>query len=134
MSAPLNNVALRRHGPQLAAYGCLILFWGLSLWKLDRYPAVNDDEPWTGLPGYNLFTRGVFGSPSMAGYYGMDRLYLQAPPLMYVLLGVSARALGFGVWQMRFLPVVLGAVTIALCFNLGRRWLSGGAGALAALL
>ena len=51
---------------------------------------------------------------------------------MYVLLGASARALGFGVWQMRFLPVVLGAVTIALCFNLGRRWMGGAAGALAA--
>src|SRR6185503_15974412 len=38
------------------------------------------------------------------------------------------------VWQMRFLPVVLGVVTVALSFNLGRRWLGGAAGALAALL
>ena len=71
MSLRREQLALRRHWPHLAAYACLILFWGLSLWKLDRYPAVNDDEPWTVLPGYSLFTRGVFGSPWMAGYYGM---------------------------------------------------------------
>ena len=125
----------RRLGwPRLAAYGCLLLFWSVALWKLDQYPPVNDDEPCILLPGYSLFTHGVFGSPVFAGFSGMDRLYFQAPPLMSVLQGGAAVVLGLGIWQMRYLPVVLGTLTIALCFNLGRRWLGAPVGALAAAL
>ena len=42
--------------------GLLLAFWGYSLWRLDRSPTVSEDEPWILSPGYQLFTRGVYGS------------------------------------------------------------------------
>ncbi|MGH2520938.1 MAG: ArnT family glycosyltransferase [Anaerolineales bacterium] len=112
----------------------LLIFWGLALWRLDRFPSVHYDEPTILAPGYQLFARGVYGSIMFTGFYGQEKLFLEVPPLMSLLQGLSARFLGVGVWQMRFAPVALGVLTLALTFAVGRAWINVRVGALAALL
>ena len=99
----------------------LLVFWGLALWNLDRYPPIHFDEATILEPGYQLFYNGVYGSRLYTGFYGQERLYLEVPPLMSVLQGASVRLLGVGVWQMRYLPVVFGLLTLALTAALANR-------------
>ncbi len=72
----------------LAAYTALLLF------DLERFPAINPDEPGYAEPAWTLITRGEFGAPMYAGMFGMEhRTYTNWPGrgvatiLPYLLLG-----------------------------------------------
>ncbi|PYV18661.1 MAG: hypothetical protein DMG07_03445, partial [Acidobacteria bacterium] len=106
----------------------------LSLWHLDRLPVLQEDEPWILSPGYKLFTRGTYGSDLFAGLCGMERHYLEFMPLMSLLEGAVARVLGFGVVQMRLVPVALGVATVALAWRIARSLAGPAAAGLTALL
>ncbi|MBI3760965.1 MAG: hypothetical protein HY260_03770, partial [Chloroflexi bacterium] len=97
-----------------APFVMLLLFWAFSAIHLDRFPTVHQDEPWILSPGYKLFSQGVYGSDLLVGYYGMERHYFEFMPLMSILQGPAAEFFGLGVLQMRFVPVSLGALTLAL--------------------
>src|SRR5258708_3308895 len=101
-------------GARWAVLAALLAFWGLALWNLDRYPPIHFDEATILEPGYHLFAAGVYGAPMYTGFYAQEQLYLEVPPLMPVLQGASTWLLGVGVWQMRFLPVACGLLTLAL--------------------
>jgi len=110
----------------------VLIFWQASLQGLDRFPPLHNDESTILAPGLKLFTHGVFGLDMYTGFYQQEQIYLEIPPLMSWLQGLSVTLLGVGVWQMRFLPVVLGALTIALTFAVGRRLAHPAVGMLAA--
>jgi len=112
---------VRLDGARLAALLAILALWGVSLWNLDRWPPVHQDEPWILSPGYKLFTRGVYGSDLFTGFYGMEHHYFQFMPLMSLLQGATTRVLGVGVWQMRCVPVALGMLTATLTFALARK-------------
>ncbi len=112
----------------------LLAFWGIALKRLDRFPPLTADEVWILSPGYKLLTRGVYGSDLFVGFNGMEQHYFEFMPLMPIVQGVSARLFGLGVWQMRFVPVVLGALTLALSFALARRLVNATAGMITMLL
>ena len=112
----------------------LLLFWAISLWQLDRFPRLHNDEPTTLAPGYKLFQQGVYGSDLYTGFFGQEQIYLETMPLMPILQGLSTNLFGLGVWQMRYLPVAAGLLTVALTFALGRRLVNPQVGLLAALL
>ncbi|MGH2522782.1 MAG: ArnT family glycosyltransferase [Anaerolineales bacterium] len=118
----------------VAAYPLILLFWGISLWRLDRFPPIHEDEPWILSPGYKLAMHGVYGSDLFAGFYGMEQHYFEFMPLMSALQGVSVRLIGLGVWQMRFAPAALGTLTLALTFALARQLASASDGLVAVLL
>ena len=40
----------------------LLVFWGVALWNLDRFPPIHFDEATILEPGYQLFYNGVYGS------------------------------------------------------------------------
>jgi hypothetical protein len=111
------RAVLKRQTPSIF----LLFFWAISNWNLDRIPIVHPDEPWILSPGYKLFTQGVYGSDLFAGFNGMEHVYFEFMPLMSLLQGASAALLGVGVMQMRIVPVMLGAITLALSFALARR-------------
>ncbi|MEW5989266.1 MAG: glycosyltransferase family 39 protein [Chloroflexota bacterium] len=117
-----------------------LIYWAVNFHSLDRFPRIHYDEPAIAAPGYKLFQEGVFGSDMFTGFYGQEQHYLETPPLMSLLQGFSLSLLGVGVWQMRYLPVVLGLLTLALTYRLGRslavgcRRAAGAVGALAMLL
>lgn len=136
VAAPaLTRAGLSRPGAaRLAAVALVILFWAISVWQLERFPPLHGDEPWILAPGYKLAFKGTFGSDLFAGYAGMGEHYLQFLPLFSVLQGVVVRALGLGVFQMRYLPVVAGTLTVALTFRLGRALAGERTALLAALL
>jgi 4-amino-4-deoxy-L-arabinose transferase-like glycosyltransferase len=117
-----------------AVLAALLLFWGLALWNLDRYPPIHFDEATILEPGYQLFYNGVYGAPMYTGFYDQQRVYVEVPPLMSLLQGASVRLLGVGVWQMRYLPVVCGLLTLALTASLAARLAGPAVGAAGAWL
>jgi len=65
-----------------APIACLLLFWGISVFNLNRFPMIHEDEPWILSPGYKLFNQGVYGSDLFTGFYHIERIYLEFMPLM----------------------------------------------------
>lgn len=98
-----------------------LFYWAVCFWNLDRFPRIHYDEPAIAAPGYKWFQDGVFGSDMFTGFYGQEQHYLETPPLMSLLQGLSLSLLGVGVWQMRYAPAVLGLLTLALTYRLGKR-------------
>ena len=117
----------------MAQAGALAAFLAVTLWNLDRFPALLGDEPWIASPGYKLVREGVYGSDLMGGVRGMDRHYFEFMPLMSVMQGVILQLLGVGVLQLRLLPVLAGAATLLLTFAVARM-LAGARVALLAVL
>jgi 4-amino-4-deoxy-L-arabinose transferase-like glycosyltransferase len=132
-TAPIEHAA-RAGRARWAVLGALLLFWGLALWNLDRYPPIHFDEATILEPGYQLFYNGVYGAPMYTGFYSQEHLYLEVPPLMSLLQGASTRLLGVGVWQMRYFPVVCGLLTLALTSALATRLAGPAVGVAAAWL
>ena len=124
---PLQGARTREGGwrgalARCAPFALLLIFWGVSVTNLGRYPLVEEDEPWILSPGYKFFTQGVYGSNLFRGFHNMDQHYFEFMPLMAWLGGAATRPLGVGVLQLRWLPVSLGVVALALTYALARRF------------
>jgi len=114
--------------------GLLLLYWTVSVRNLTILPPVYEDEPWQVSTGWKLATEGVFGSDMFAGLYGMERHYYGYMPVHPLLLAAIFRAAGLGLFQARLEPVMMGLLTLALTFSLGRRLFGPEVGLLAVAL
>jgi hypothetical protein len=94
-------------------------------------PRVYEDEPWQASTGWKIATAGVFGSDMFTGFYRMESHYYGYMPLHPLLLAILFRGAGLGLFQARFEPVVLGLLTLALTYALGRRLFGAAVGVLA---
>jgi 4-amino-4-deoxy-L-arabinose transferase-like glycosyltransferase len=112
----------------------LLAYWALSLNHLDALPMVREDEPWQTAPGYSLWTRGIYGSELFADFAHMNERYYLFQPTFSILLGLAARLWGLGLFQVRVVPVALGALTLCLTFAIGARLAGRGVGIAAVLL
>lgn len=111
--------------------GCLVLYLLVALRHLEILPPVYEDEPWLASTGLKLATRGIFGSDMFAGFYGMESHCYACMPLHPSLLAVTYRLVGFGLFQTRLEPVMMGLLALALTYALGRRLFGPGVGLLA---
>jgi hypothetical protein len=112
----------------------LLSFWFVSLRHLSLLPPVHDDEPWQASTGWKIATTGVFGTDLFSGWFGMDRHYYGYMPLHPMFLALVYKLVGLGLWQSRFETVVMGLVTLALTYALGRRLAGPNVGTLAVAL
>jgi 4-amino-4-deoxy-L-arabinose transferase-like glycosyltransferase len=126
----LENISAPQHGHiavvqtrqhLTALVGLLLFFWAVSLTNLTIVPQVYEDEPWQASTGWKLATEGVFGSDMFQGWHSMERRYFGYMPLHPLFLAGIYRVAGLGLFQTRFEPVAMGAVTLALTYSLGRR-------------
>ncbi len=99
----------------------LLVYWAISLNRLDALPMVREDEPWQTAPGYSFWTRGVYGSELFADFAHMNQRYYLFQPTFSLLLGLAARLWGLGLFQIRIVPVALGALTICLAHLVATR-------------
>ncbi|HEX8684282.1 MAG TPA: glycosyltransferase family 39 protein, partial [Ardenticatenaceae bacterium] len=123
-SLSVSVVRIQRHHNRLCLAlfcGLLLLYWGVSLTNLTVVPRVYQDEPWQASTGWKLAAEGVFGSDMFQGWYGMERRYYGYMPIHPLFLAATFRLAGLGLFQARFEPVVMGSVTLALTYGLGRR-------------
>lgn len=104
----------------------ILCLWGVSLWNLDRFPGVYEDEPWLLAPAYKLATQGVFGSDLFTGFHHIEQHYFESMPLMSLLQAPIVGLFGVGVFQMRFAPVMLSVLTLALTYAVARKLLDDG--------
>ena len=109
----------------------LLAYWAISLSGLDAFPTVRDDEPWQAAPGYSLWTRGIYGSELFADFAHMGERFYLFQPTFSILLGLATRLWGLGLFQIRVVPLALGALSMCLTFALGARLLSQTAGLVA---
>jgi hypothetical protein len=56
----------------------------------------------------------------LTGFHNMHQHYLQFMPLFSILQGLMTQLLGVGLFQVRFLPVCLGTLGLALVFSIAR--------------
>ena len=97
------------------------LFWAISTWGLDRLPVIHNAETAIAAAGYQLFYQGHYGLDMYTGHEGRETIYLEVMPLMPWVQGVSSWFIGVGTWQMRFVPVLCGVLTLALTYALARQ-------------
>ena len=102
--------------------GLVALYFGVSFWHLEQFPGIHFDEIGIAEPGYQFFTRGVYGSQLYRGFFNQEKIYLEVMPLMSLLEGAFLRVFGVGVAQMRTVPVLAGGVVLILTFFAGRAW------------
>jgi 4-amino-4-deoxy-L-arabinose transferase-like glycosyltransferase len=118
--------------PVRATLLCLFLiYWAISLHQLTIVPPVYEDEPWQASTGWKLAEEGVFGSDLFTGFYGMERHYYGYMPIHPFLLAIIFKLTGLGLFQLRFEPVVMGLLILALTYRLGRRLFGPAVGLLA---
>jgi 4-amino-4-deoxy-L-arabinose transferase-like glycosyltransferase len=101
-------------------FGLLLFFWAISLTNLERWPTIHNDSVAILAAGHKLFAQGVYGLDMYTGHGGREQIYLEVMPLMSWGQGIGSHLWGLGVWQMRFLPVLAGLLTLALTYGLAR--------------
>lgn len=119
--------------PRVAMLLLLCAVWAITLHQLAVYPPVQEDEPWIASTGWQIATRGVFGSPLFGGLWHMDERYYDFMPLYPVLSALVFRLAGVGLFQARYVSVALGSLLVALTFRLGARLWNPRVGLLSAL-
>lgn len=112
----------------------LVVFAAASLFRLAAVPRVHQDEPWIASVGWKLATQQVFGSDLFAGFYGMDRHYLEFMPVYPMIQSVVFSLFGVGLVQARAVSVGLGMIVLILTYWLGARLFGSTAGLLAVLI
>src|SRR5215475_7488755 len=119
---------------QVAVLLALVVGWyGLAtLPYLDKFPRPTQDEAQIAAPGYKLATQGVYGQDLYTGYYDSERYVYEFMPLHSLLLALSFKLFGQGMWQARLVSVLCGLATVMLTYNLGRRLYGPAIGLLAA--
>jgi 4-amino-4-deoxy-L-arabinose transferase-like glycosyltransferase len=102
------------------AAAAFLLYLLVSLFALDRFPTVGQDEPWIAAPAFKLATEGTLGSDLFTGYHGMERHHLVHMPVYPLLEAAIFRATGTGVAQMRTLSVAFGFALLLAVYAVGR--------------
>ena len=90
---------MRVMGMRVLPVAFLVAYAALLLFDLERFPAINPDEPGYAEPAWTLITRGEFGAPMYAGMFGMEhRIYTNWPGrgvmtvLPYLIIGPTLTA------------------------------------------
>lgn len=109
----------------------LLLYLALSLPNLDHAPLVHQDEPWIASTSWKLATQGIYGSDVFAGYYRMEERYYLNLPLYAFLTASLYKAIGVGLWQVRWATIAIGAIVLTLAYTLGKRLFGARVGILA---
>ena len=99
---------------------------------LSDFPLVDWAQPMIAAPAYKLVSQGIYGSDMFTGFYRSEWRNYDHMPLYPMLLAVSFKMLGTGVWQARLVSVFSGLVVVWLTFALGRRLYGASVGLAAA--
>jgi 4-amino-4-deoxy-L-arabinose transferase-like glycosyltransferase len=105
--------------PRLLALLLILYFWEVGLDDLDRFPPIQEDEPWIAAPGYTFWEKGYFGTDLFAGFFGMEEHYYTYPPLFSLMVGAGLHLFGMGLFQARIIPLICMTLTLALTYGLG---------------
>jgi hypothetical protein len=111
-----------------------LLFLALSIFHLDRFPPVHEDEPYVAASAAQLAAGATHGNPLFTGFHGAERQVFLYPPLLPVLQSFIFRVAGAGVVPMRIPSVAAGLAVLILAGILAARAGGAACGALTAIL
>lgn len=114
----------------------LLIAWTLPplLTRLGDFPPVHWAEMGIAAPAHKLAAEGVYGNDLYAGHYRAEERNYEYMPAYPILVALSFKAFGLGVFQARLVSVLCALVSILLIFELGRRFGDWRLGLLAAFL
>lgn len=112
----------------------LLFYWAVSLHGLANVPRVQEDEPWLASAAWKLVNSGMLGSDMFSGFQRMDARSYGFMPLQPVTVALALRLGGLGLFQARFVSVLMGLLVLALTFSLGKRLFGAAVGATAVAL
>ncbi len=112
----------------------LVLFFLIYSFNLDKFPGVWTDEAWFSNPAYTLATSGYLGTTMMYGFYNIMNYTYWQPPVFFLLLAVSFKLFGFGLYQARIVSVILGFFTVLFTYLLGKKLFSKKIGLLSSVV
>jgi 4-amino-4-deoxy-L-arabinose transferase-like glycosyltransferase len=102
----------------------IVVFVGVSVWRLDTLPPVYEDEPWQASTASKLASQGVFGSDVFAGWNGMEEHYYGFLPVHPLLMAGVFKLFGEGLLQARLEAIFASTLTLCLTLLLARRLFS----------
>lgn len=112
----------------------LLSFWAISLHNLAQVPQVFTDEPWLASFAWKLAHTGIYGSDIFAGLHRMESRAYGFMPIQPLTLTAVLRLAGLGLFQVRFASVIMGLLTLALTYALGKRLFGAAVGITAVAL
>jgi hypothetical protein len=112
-------VMKRRRISSTILIALLFFYLAISLQNLTIVPPVYEDEPWQASTGWKLATESIFGSDLFTGLYAMEQRHYRFMPVHPLLLAAIYRIVGFGLFQSRLEPVLMGLLTLILAYLLG---------------
>ncbi len=109
-------------------------YFAATLPYLEDFPLL--DWPQMGIlaPAHKLASEGVYGNNLFAGYHRSEQRNYEFMPAYPLLVALSFKLFGFGVWQARLVSVLCGWLALMLMFQLGRLLYGVRVGLLAATL
>ena len=121
---------MRVMGMRVLPVALLVAYAALLLVDLERFPAINPDEPGYAEPAWTLITRGEFGAPMRAGMFGQEhRIYTNWPGrgvttvLPYALIGPTLAAARVASVVMALLLALLSALVLRRVLERPLEWL-----------
>ncbi|HRQ40288.1 MAG TPA: hypothetical protein PLD25_20445 [Chloroflexota bacterium] len=112
----------------------LLFYWAVSLHTLGHAPRVQGDEPWLASAAWKLTTTGVLGSDMFTGFQRMEARVYGFMPIQPLSLALVFRLGGLGLFQARFVSVMMGLLVLALTYCLGKRLYGAAVGVTAVFL
>ncbi len=88
---------------------------------LGDFPLVDWAQPMIAAPAYKLATQGIYGSDMFTGFYRSELRNYDHMPMYPLLVSLSFKVQGLGVWQARLVSVLSGLAAVLLTFYLGRQ-------------
>ncbi|MEM7583769.1 MAG: glycosyltransferase family 39 protein [Acidobacteriota bacterium] len=117
------------------ALGLLSLgYFAATLPYLGDYPLLDWPQMGIAAPAHKLAAEGVYGNDLFAGYHRSEQRNYEYMPAYPLLVALSYKLFGLGVWQARLVSVLCGWLALLLTFQLGRLLYGVRAGVLAATL
>jgi 4-amino-4-deoxy-L-arabinose transferase-like glycosyltransferase len=119
---------------QVAILLVLLIGWYslATLPYLGDFPLLEWAQMGIAAPAYKLATQGVYGNDLFSGFYRTETYNYEYMPLYPLLVALSFKILGLGVWQARIVSVLCGLATLVLTFWLGRQLYDSTVGLVAA--
>lgn len=112
----------------------LSIFIIVYSFNLTKYPKLWMDEAWFINPAFNLAFHGFFGTTMMPTFHNIGHFTYWQMPCYMILLAISFKLIGFGIFQARIVSVLLGFFTVLFTYMLAHELFSKKVGLLAALL
>jgi 4-amino-4-deoxy-L-arabinose transferase-like glycosyltransferase len=132
----LRNISqgIQRHKVALLLITLSCWYFALTIPYLGDFPPLEWAQAGIMAPAHKLAESDVYGNDLFAGFHKTETLNYEYMPLYPLVVALSFKVFGTGVFQARLVSVVLGLITLLLTFRLGQQLYDSSIGVIAAAM